>query len=66
MTTVRIPVLPERTPPYQVAIVELEEGPRILSSIDGGSVAIGDRVEVVWQDREEAPPLPCFRSVSAG
>lgn len=31
--------------PYQVAIVALEDGTRVTARIDGGRVAIGDRVE---------------------
>jgi uncharacterized protein len=35
----------EADAPYQVAIVELEDGTRVTARIDGERVAIGDRVE---------------------
>jgi uncharacterized OB-fold protein len=60
VTTVRMNVIPELPPPYQVAIVELDEGPRLLGGISGGDCAIGDRVEVRWREREVLPPLPMF------
>ncbi len=60
MTTVRRQLLPEPPVPYIVAIVELDEGPRMLTNIEGEGVQIGDRVQVAWRDRENAPPLPIF------
>jgi uncharacterized OB-fold protein len=60
VTTVRVNVRPELSPPYQVAIVELDEGPRMLAAIVGGECRIGDRVEVGWQERIHGPPLPVF------
>lgn len=63
VTTVRIQWVPELEPPYQVAIVELDEGPRLTSGIVGGEVRIGDRVRVVWREREGLPPLPVFEPV---
>ena len=52
--------------PYVVAVVELDEGPRLLANIveaDTGSLAIGARVEVVFEDRSEDVTLPMFRVV---
>ncbi len=60
MTIVRVPVTPELTPPYAVALVELEEGPRLLTNLVGDGFAIGDRVSVEWRERGELPPLPVF------
>jgi uncharacterized OB-fold protein len=61
VTTVRMNVDPEWTPPYQVAIVQLDEGPRMLGGIAGTPAAIGDQVEVRWRARGEGlPPLPMF------
>lgn len=62
MTTVHIQVDPELESPYVVALVELDEGQRILSHIVGEEEArIGDRVEVAWKGRTDLPPLPVFR-----
>jgi uncharacterized OB-fold protein len=61
MTIVHLPVLPELTPPYVVAVVRLDEGPRITTNIEGGPVAIGDRVRLSWRDRDGLPALPIFR-----
>jgi uncharacterized OB-fold protein len=64
ITTVRMNVIPDLPPPYQVAIVELEEGPRMLAGIVG-ECRIGDRVEVRWKERNGAPPLPVFEHIAA-
>ena len=37
VTTVRIPVVDELKPPYFLALVDLDEGPRLLTNIDGDS-----------------------------
>jgi hypothetical protein len=47
-TVVRIPV-PGRMPPYALAYVDLDDGPRVLAHIDGGTdspVPVGSRVEL--------------------
>ncbi len=52
--------------PYVVAVIELDEGPRMLANIvepDMSSLAIGDRVEVVFEDRPEGVSLPMFRAI---
>lgn len=64
MTTVRMRVSQEFEPPYVVAIVQLDEGPRLMTNIVGGSCQIGDRVQVTWRKRRDAPPLPVFRPAS--
>ena len=60
MTEVQVPVSQLLEPPYIVALVELDEGPRLLGNIVDGSANIGDRVKLVWQDRDNAPPLPMW------
>src|SRR5262249_30110891 len=59
-TTVRMPISPDFEPPYVVAVVQLDEGPRMLTNLVGGDFRIGDRVRVAWRDRAGAPPLPVF------
>lgn len=49
--------------PYVVAIIALEEGPRILSNIvtkDMANVAIGSKVRVIFEDVTEEITLPKF------
>jgi uncharacterized OB-fold protein len=58
---VHLPVSAELTPPYQVAIVALDEGPRLLAGIEGAHVAIDDLVEVGWRTRPDGSLLPIFR-----
>lgn len=61
ITTIRIPVTDELPPPYQLALVDLAEGPRLLTNIVGDGAAIGDRVTVDWRERTDLPPVPVFR-----
>ena len=61
MSRVHLSFDPTRRPPYVVALVDLDEGTRLLSTIVDDDVAIGDRVAVEWQDRDGAPPLAVFR-----
>ncbi len=51
--------------PFPVAIIDLDEGVRLLSNIvDGGeAIAIGDRVELEFVERD-GQQLPLFRRVS--
>ena len=54
----------EKELPYVVAIVELEEGPRILTNIVGcqpDEVRCEMPVEVTWEDITEEISLPKFR-----
>lgn len=60
MTTVRVQISPEFNPPYIAAVVELDEGPRMLGNILGGSPKIGDQVKLTWRERTDAPPLPVW------
>lgn len=61
VTTVRIPVVDDLPPPYIVALVDLDEGPRLLTNIEGGDVRIGDSVSIGWRERLGLPPVPIFR-----
>ena len=60
MTTIRVLADPSMPPPYVVAIVELKEGPRLLTNIEGGTAAIGDAVALAPAERDPLPPLPIF------
>lgn len=61
ITTVRMPVTDELPPPYLLALVDLDEGPRLLTNIEAETAGIGDRVSVAWRLREGLPPLPVFK-----
>lgn len=56
--------------PYTVALVDLDEGVRMLTRIVGGPVAIGDRVrlEITRLDADrldaQSPELACFGPVA--
>jgi uncharacterized OB-fold protein len=54
-------VLGALPPPYVVALVELDEGPRLLTLLEDQELEIGDTVLVSWRERSGAPPLPVFR-----
>ena len=61
LTVMRLPVIAELAPPYQLALVDLDEGVRMLTNIEGLAARIGDRVALGWRDRENGlPPLPVF------
>jgi uncharacterized OB-fold protein len=50
--------------PYNVALVQLEEGPRMYSNIVGcanDAVKVGDKLEAVFEPVTEAITLPRFR-----
>jgi uncharacterized OB-fold protein len=66
MTTVHRQASPDFPAPYVNAIVELDEGPRLLTTIVGGPCRIGDRVRVAWKERAGAPPLPLFEPEDRG
>ena len=61
MTTIHLKVSDILEPPYVVALIELDEGVRMLANIIDGECAIGDAVEVAWFERDGLPPLPMFR-----
>ncbi|MDP2919274.1 MAG: Zn-ribbon domain-containing OB-fold protein [Dehalococcoidia bacterium] len=60
LTTVRVQISPAFNPPYNVALVQLDEGPRMLTDIEGINAKIGDRVKLTWRERTDAPPLPVW------
>jgi uncharacterized OB-fold protein len=50
--------------PYNVAFIELDEGPRVIANIVGtpnDKLHIGMKVEVVFEDVNEAISIPKFR-----
>jgi len=52
--------------PYVVALVELDEGVRLLSNVVGRRperVAVGDRVRVTWETLSDGRRLPLFEPV---
>ena len=54
--------------PYAVALIELDEGVRMMSNIVGDdalSVEIGDRVQVTFEDRGEGALIPQFKRVAS-
>lgn len=58
----------DRQLPYTVAIVELEEGPRLMTNIIGcevDDVTIGMPVEVVFVPGDEDVVLPFFQPVAS-
>lgn len=53
--------------PYRVAVLQLDEGPHMVSNLvgfDDRPSAIGDRVEVEFIDSVDGRVLPVFRPVS--
>lgn len=62
------PPVPGRTPPYVVAVVELEEGVRILGNVIGcepSEVEVGMPVRVVFQRMDDDLVLPQWTPVDA-
>ena len=60
---VRSPAFAPRVP-YVVALIDLDEGPRMMANIVGDDaldVAIGDRVKVTFEDRGDGAMLPQFK-----
>lgn len=57
-------------PPFALALVDLDEGFRMMSRIDTGDpagVAIGDRVRLAFRAlADDVPDLPVFRPDEAG
>lgn len=64
-TRVRRSWAPDVEVPYAVAIVELDEGPRLVTNIVNGDAKIGDRVRVAWRTRPGLPPVPVFEPESS-
>lgn len=54
--------------PYNVIVVELDEGPRLTSNLVGtpnSDIRVGDRVEAVFEDLSEEVAVPKFRVVAS-
>jgi len=54
--------------PYVVALIELDEGPRMMANVIGDdalSVRIGDRVGVTFEDRGDGAMIPQFNRIDA-
>jgi uncharacterized OB-fold protein len=67
-TVVRRGVSEAYPTPYIVALIDLEEGLRMMShvvGIDPESVAVGDLVKVEFEDWSDEITMPVFRVVSA-
>ncbi len=60
MTTVHLQRIHELVPPYVVALVELVEGPRLLTNIVNPPCSIGDAVELTWGQRD-GHKVPLFQ-----
>ena len=57
-----LPAFTDRVP-YVVALIELEEGPRMMANIlgeDALETAIGDAVEVCFEERGDGAKIPQF------
>jgi len=60
--------MPGFTPPYVTAIVQLDEGPRLMTNLIGveaspETVRCDMPVEVAWEDLSDEITLPLFRPV---
>jgi len=60
------PQVPGRQLPLRVALVELEEGPRMVGTVIGEDVEIGSVVEVVFDRIDDELTLPAWRLVGEG
>jgi uncharacterized OB-fold protein len=52
--------------PYVVALVDLDEGVRLLSNVVGcppDQVGVGDRVQLTWEPLSDGRRLPLFEPV---
>ncbi len=64
MTTVHVQISPYFNPPYVAAVIELDEGPRMLTNIISPNPKIGDRVKLTWRDSEALPPMPVWTAIT--
>jgi uncharacterized OB-fold protein len=61
-----LPPFPERVP-YVAAIVELDEGPRVMTNVeddDIDAIEIGMRVQVAFKEISDDVTIPVFRRAS--
>ncbi len=58
------PGLADRTP-YAVALVELDEGVRLMSNLVGGpgGYEVGQEVQVAWEELSDGRRLPVFEAL---
>ncbi|HEX3589731.1 MAG TPA: OB-fold domain-containing protein [Pseudonocardiaceae bacterium] len=49
--------------PYDLVLVQLDEGPRMYSNVVDGEVRVGDRLAVVFDEVADGIHLPRFRHV---
>ncbi|WP_209121657.1 Zn-ribbon domain-containing OB-fold protein [Alkalihalobacillus sp. BA299] len=52
--------------PYTLALIELKEGVRMMSTIVDDKIKIGDQVEVVFEEVDESLKLPKFKKHGDG
>lgn len=67
-TVVRRGVSEAYPTPYIVALIDLEEGPRMMSHVVGvtsDAVAVGDAVKVDFEDWSDEIAMPVFRVITA-
>lgn len=60
--------MPPFTEPYSIAVVQLEEGPRMMTNIvdcDPNTVRIGQKVQLVFHDTGEGTALARFRPTAS-
>jgi uncharacterized OB-fold protein len=57
-----LPAFADRVP-YNVIVVELDEGPFIVSNLVDGDAAVDTAVEVTFVDVDSELSLPQFRAV---
>jgi len=63
------PQNPNMEAPYTVALVELDEGVRMMTNVincDPESVTVGMAVQVAWEPLSDGRNLPLFAPVGAG
>jgi len=68
-TVVRRALGPGYEAPYAVALIDLAEGPRMMSTIVGcapEAISVGAAVEVAFESWSEDVSLPVFRLTAAG
>ncbi len=61
--------MPGFTPPYVTAVVQLDEGPRMMTNLIGidpmpENIHCGMPVEVTWEDVNDEITLPMFKPVA--
>ena len=49
-------------PPYTIAIVILDEGPRLLTTVTGPGIRCDTRVRLGWKPLEDGRHLPVFET----